>query len=68
MNLRTYIDTKHKSAADFARMAEISPSAVSLLLSGKRRLGPRLMRKIDKATKGKVTWRDFPDDLTEAAE
>ena len=64
MKLETWLATKGMRATEFARLAGLTDSTVSRLLSGKRRPEWATIDKIVAATKGEVTANDF---VSEAA-
>ena len=66
MKLTEYFATDILGAkGEMARFLGITPTWMSLLLSGKRRCSPILAIEIEKATKGLVSRRDMRPDLYE---
>ena len=58
-DLKTYIDKKGISQADFARLIKVDPSALSRYLSGKRLPPPQVAIRIQNATQGFVSFQHW---------
>tara|TARA_R100000773_G_scaffold352_1_gene645 strand:- start:1084 stop:1272 length:189 start_codon:yes stop_codon:yes gene_type:complete len=59
MKLEDYIEKRGISRRYFAKIAKLDPSAITLLIQGKRKPRQDTIIKIFIATKGEVTADDF---------
>ncbi len=59
MKLEDYIEKRGISRRYFAKIAKLDPSAITLLIQGKRKPKQETIIKIFIATKGEVTADDF---------
>ena len=59
MQLLEYLDRKQKTPTAFARALGVSHAAVVRWLNGTRRPNNNSLDAIEKATSGKVTFKDF---------
>lgn len=64
MKLSRWLASQDFSQVEFARIVECSPSAICLIVAGKRMPRPRLARKIVAATDNKVSLDDLMNSLT----
>lgn len=62
MKLATYLSSNGISQGDFAKNIGVTQVAVSRYANETRVPGLKLIFAIDKATKGKVTVKDWPQD------
>jgi DNA-binding transcriptional regulator YdaS (Cro superfamily) len=64
MNLKKYFDDEPRGAKqELAARLGITPTWMGLLISGRRKCSAELAKRIEKATKGKVTRKDLRSDL-----
>lgn len=70
MNLREWLFRNKTSVTDFAKKVEVSRTHLNLISCGVRKPSPELAKRIEKATKGKVTKEEvlFPEDFPEKEE
>lgn len=62
MKLKDFMEAKHLTAADFARLlGDVTGEAVRLWATGRRMPEPLIAEKIVEVTKGKVTVQDLHD-------
>ena len=59
MKLKHYIEKRGISRRYFAKIAKLDPSAITLLIQGKRKPKQETIIKIFIASKGEVTADDF---------
>jgi len=59
MQLITYLEENKISQRSFAKMIGVQPLAVNRYIKGKRTPKPEILLRIEHATEGKVTIRDF---------
>ena len=59
MKLKHYIEKRGISRRYFAKIAKLDPSAITLLIQGKRKPKQETIIKIFIASKGEVTAEDF---------
>jgi len=62
MKLSQYLTANAISQGDFAKMIGVTQVAISRYANETRVPGLKLIFAIDKATKGKVTVKDWPQD------
>jgi DNA-binding transcriptional regulator YdaS (Cro superfamily) len=64
MNLKKYFDDEPRGAKqELAARLGITPTWMGLLISGRRNCSAELAKRIEKATKGKVTRKVLRPDL-----
>jgi DNA-binding transcriptional regulator YdaS (Cro superfamily) len=64
MKLHKYFDDEPRGAKqELAARLGITPTWMGLLISGRRQCSAELAKRIEKATKGKVTRKDLRPDL-----
>jgi len=63
MDLREYLFRNEISITDFARKMDISRAYLSRIIWGHLHPGPKLIKKIRKATRRKVEYPIFRDKL-----
>ena len=60
MKLKDYIEKNHKgNASEFARAIGVSRQCVNYWINALRVPAMRLVKKIEKLTSGKVTYKDW---------
>ena len=59
MKLQDFLESSGMTQMELADRLNISQSAVSMWLSGNRNPSPRIMKKIEEVTKGKVKMQDL---------
>ena len=59
MDLKNYLDSRNIPYAEFAKMVDVSPATISNYIHWRRKPTLEIGRRIEKATKGKVTIDDL---------
>lgn len=67
MRLGVYLSRKKISPAEFSRLIDVSPAAVSRYAAGLRFPEPEILLRIARVTEGAVTANDFLPERAEAS-
>lgn len=59
---KQYLDDINATQADFAREMGVTPVCIHGWLTGKRKPGHEMIKKLGRVTGGYLTWDDFHGD------
>ncbi len=68
MRLKVYLALENKNVAEFSKELDYNRRHVLKVVNGQLFPGPKLMKKIDEVTGGKVTMTDFHKEHKEILE